>query len=94
MQPNPVLRSVSLCKRLLKKMSLQHTSFCPLRPFFACPSPLNSSLTASKAPFVLDPARPFPASFSDTRASGEMSIALRNGIGTVLPAAYIDQSYK
>ena len=95
-RPNATKSSirVSITWQVFIKKIQQNTSFCPLRPFFACPSPLNSSLTASKASFVLDPARPFPASFSDTRASGEMSIALRNGIGTVLPAAYIDQSYK
>lgn len=33
-----------------------------------------------------------PSTLSDKSAIGDISEALKNGIGTVLPAAYIDQS--
>lgn len=67
------------------------TSFWPLRPFFVCPSPLRSSFTASRAASSLVPGTS-PVKLSDTRAKGEMSMAFRNGTGTVLPAAYTDLS--
>lgn len=70
------------------------TSFGPLLPFLICPSPLKSSFTASKAALPLAPETLSSTMLSDTKAKGEMSIALRKGMGTVLPAAQMDHSYK
>lgn len=70
------------------------TSFCVLRPFFDCPSPAKSSCSASTATVpVLSCCMP-PRILSDKRAIGDISDALKNGMGTVLPAAYIEKSCK
>lgn len=65
-----------------------------MRPFLVWPSPLKSSLTASKAALPVDPNILSPKMLSDTSANGDISIAFKKGIGTVFPAAYIAQSYK
>ena len=70
------------------------TSFCPLRPFLDCPSPVKSSFNASTATVSLLSRCIPPRTLSDKRAMGDISEALKNGIGTVLPAAYMDQSCK
>lgn len=70
------------------------TSFCPLRPFLDCPSPVKSSCNASTVTVPLLSRCIPPSTLSDNRAMGDISVALKNGMGTVLPAAYMDQSYK
>ena len=68
-------------------MRERETSFCPLRPFFDCASPVKSSCSASIAPAPLLSRCMPPRTLSDKRAMGDISVALKNGIGTVLPAA-------
>lgn len=71
----------------------ERTSFCLLRPFLDWPSPVKSSCIASTAMFPpLSRWKP-PSTSPDNSAMGDISVALRNGMGTVLPAAYMDQSY-
>lgn len=73
---------------------LMMTSFCLLLPFFGWASVVKSSWIASTA--TLPPLSHClsPSTLSDKRAIGDISVALRNGMGTVLPAEYMDQSYR